>query len=210
MKKFFSIFFSLLMCLTMFSTNALAASSQNITESENLSAGNDDVLTIWETLKVNGDLTVSTNGLLVVNDENEFVTCGGYPDFLCAINLCNQSIIDGILVADNENVEIASVIIPDEESVPLGLISGNRKSEAMPRNVAHGCSIQALDLLTMCENNYQTLSDYYYQMLRLSVINPNLSPWGATVGFWIGKVAEGGDWDYKVQPGVFSLVYYIL
>lgn len=187
----------------MFSTNAFAASYEAVNKPKEISSNNDEVLIIWESLKECGDLKVDANGLLIVNDANDYVATSGYSDFLDIIDLCNESIIEGILVADAESAEIASVIVPEKENIPFGLTCGsiNRKLPVSPRNAAHGCSVQALNLITMCENNYKTLSNYYNDMLRLSIINPNLSPWGATVGFWIGKVAEGGDWDYKVQPG---------
>ena len=62
----------------------------------------------------------------------------------------------------------------------------------------------------MCQNNYDTLHEYHMDMLQLVLVNPNLSPGGATVGFWVSKVEPGGDWDYKVQPGFCAIQFHVL
>lgn len=188
---------SISMCLCLTST-ALAAMADTNTNT-------DDFVYIWTTLQESGALSVGNDGLLHVDENNELCKSQGYSEFIELVNICNESIHDGILVADPDTVEVISVIQPEEEEVPYGLISQNDflddEINIMPLNAAHGCSVQACDLLTMCRNNYKTLSDYHMQMLQLVLVNPNLSPWGATVGFWVSKVEPGGDWDYKVRPG---------
>lgn len=191
MRKIFAgIMF--IMCLS-FSTIAFAAEKGVVAEDDS------DFATAWLIIRDGGYLKVNNEGLLELTANESIKDLDGYDSVVKMIELCNESIQDDILLIDPETLELTSVIMPEEEQQPYGLT--NHVTPIIPRNAAHGCSVQGLSLLNMCKNNYNTLSDYYQRMLRLMLTNPNLSPWGATVGFWISKVEPNGDWDYKTQPG---------
>lgn len=196
MKKCLAFLLSVVMCISLMST-AMAANPIISNDGNNFSY-------IWITLRDSGKLMVGNDGLLYVEENNNLTDVSGYDAFIDLINVCNESISDGILMADAEAVEIKSIMQYDEEQVPYALSSSTKQNSnprVAPYNVAHGCSVQACSLITMCQNNYNTLQEYYEDMLQLSLVNPNLSPWGATVGFWINKVQPYGDWDYKRQIG---------
>lgn len=193
MKKMVSILLSLTVFVAMLGTTAAANNSTETVE----------FVDIWNTLRASGDMIVNDDGLLAVNEHNKLTTTPGYDEFIRLVTVCNESIVAGILVADAETCEVTSVLQQENEYVPNGMmrtISGS-DTGISPMNAAHGCSVQACNLLNMCQNNYDTLHEYHMDMLQLVLVNPNLSPGGATVGFWVSKVEPGGDWDYKVQPG---------
>ncbi|KYH30783.1 hypothetical protein CLTEP_24920 [Clostridium tepidiprofundi DSM 19306] len=52
-----------------------------------------------------------------------------------------------------------------------------------------------------CHKNAKELQDVYDAAEATRIINPNVNPWLVTVGYWVGKVREGGDWDYKRELG---------
>ncbi|WP_312281082.1 polymorphic toxin type 44 domain-containing protein [Oscillibacter sp.] len=156
---------------------------------------------IWVSLRNSGDLSVGSDGLLQVNADNPLLSVQGYESFLNMINICNDSIKNGIIAVDANTVEIFSVLKPDEEPAPPNFTQPMMETTPILREDGHGCSVEHLNLLLLCSRNYETLENYYQEMLRLSLVNPNLSPWGATAGFWVNKVEPNGEWDYKVQPG---------
>lgn len=192
MKKLLAGILSVIMCLS-FVTTAFASEASANTDNDS------DFVSAWITMRDEGYLKVNDEGLLELVESDFIKDLAGYDSVVEMIALCNESIQDDILLVNPETMELTSAITPEQEQQPYGLT--NHATPITPRNGAHGCSVQALNLLNLCENNYNTLSDYYEEMLRLVLINPNLSPWGATVGFWISKVEPNGDWDYKTQPG---------
>lgn len=192
MRKLLAGILLVVMCLS-FSTSAFAAEGSISTDKDG------DFISAWVTVRDKGYLQVNDDGLLELV-ENDFVkNLAGYDSVVEMIALCNESIQDDILLIDPETMELTSVITPEEEPQPYGLV--NPVPPILPRNGAHGCSVQALDLLHLCSSNYSILSNYYQDMLLMLSINPNLSPWGATVGFWVSKVEPNGDWDYKTKHG---------
>lgn len=192
MKKILAGIMSVVMCLS-FSTMAYATESKTIAEDDN------DFVSAWITMRNEGYMIVNDEGLLELVENDSISNLAGYNSVVEMIELCNESIQDNILKIDPETMQLTSVITPEEEPQPYGL--ANHKPPIIPRNGAHGCSVQALDLLNMCENNYKTLSNYYEEMKRLSLANPGLSAWGTTAAYWVSKVKPNGDWDYKTRPG---------
>ena len=177
----------------LISSSALAIESENSIENTSFEY-------IWSGLKENGDLTVGDDGLLYISENNGFSNNQGYGEFLRIVNTLNGSIADGILAADAATVEVVTVFeIPEELLPACKEISADQicLPTAVPYNVGHGCSIPELSMLTICTNNYNTLVTYLNDMNAASAGNPAINPYNATVGFWIGKVAEGCEWDYK-------------
>ena len=192
MRKLLAGILSTIMCLSC-STLALAAEGSTNTDSDS------NFVSAWITMRDEGHLRVNNEGLLELAENDTIKNLAGYDSVVKMIAVCNESIQDDVLLVDPETIELTSVINPEGNQKPYGLT--NHTTPIIPRNGAHGCSVQALDLLIMCKRNYNTLSEYYEKMLRLALINPNLSPWGATVGFWISKVEPNGEWDYKTKHG---------
>lgn len=200
MKKFISVALSLALCLSLF-TNALAVQTNPSID--------DDPIQIWSALRNDHYLTTGDDGLLYVDDNNTFVNMVSYPEFLTLIEMCNDSIRDGILIADHDTAMLKSVIQFETDVIPYGLQVHQELDELVPYNAAHGCSVESLALLQMCQSNYNTLVNYYNKMLEIDEINPDVDPTGATIAYWIALVRPGGEWDYKVHPnfGPYSKQY---
>ena len=193
MKKFFISAVSLVLCLSVL-TSAFAI--------EKISPI-DDPIQIWLELRNEHYLTVGNDGLLYVEPDNMFTNMSTYPEFLNLIDVCNDSIRDGFLLVDQDTGMMRSAIQFETEVVPYGLSSQNEPNEPdeiIPYNGAHGCSVQALALLQMCQRNYNTLVNYYEEMRQLANIYPEVDPMGMAVAYWIANVRPGGEWDYKVHP----------
>lgn len=124
-----------------------------------------------------------------------------YEDYEYIIVLLNEAISKGILALSPNTLQLETVTVLENPQIPYGVINANVRFEMTPRNASHGCSVTGLDLLGLCEENYSTLSTFYWVTFALSLANPAIDAWSTTVVFWISKVAKDGDWDYKAQPG---------
>lgn len=203
MKKIISVLLSVALSISVCSTVFA-------TEATNISNDDEAFVSVWTSLRDSGNLFVDENGYLSVTTNNVFTDMQGYDMVLTAVDNCNIGIASGYLAVDATTGEIKSIYSAEEllenttEILPIN--SGewdlqNLNDGIMPLNTSHGCSVEYLNLITMCRTNYTTLSDYYDTMLKVALVNPYANPYASTVGFWVGKVMEGGDWDYKVQPG---------
>ena len=197
MKKIISII-SFMLCFALAGSNVFAS---NISNTANFENSNSTFEIIWTSLKENGKLTVGEDGLLDVTDENEFENAEGYSEFLRIVAVCNDSIKQGILAVNTETVELytpdyieCSKLLDEVEKYYDNSLA---EQYVIPRNGAHGCSYSALNLLNLCERNYQTIVSYLADMQEAAITNPNLDPYSGTVAFWVGKVRPNGAWDYK-------------
>lgn len=193
MIKIIAVILSLILCINI-DISMVSATNYNAEAS---------ISDLWAYMRGKGNLTVGSDGLLHLNNIEELKQYLKGEQFIETISICNEAIQDGILVADMDMVEISSVIQFGEKYIPYGILHSDDevKDYKQLRNGAHGCSVQGLALLSMCSQNYETIRDFYYKMLELVIINPNLDAGLATVGFWISKVEPNGDWDYKVKNG---------
>ena len=66
-------------------------------------------------------------------------------------------------------------------------------SLATSNTSAHGCGYEQIDFRGMCESNYNQIKDIF----TISSYSSWSDAYGTTVGYWVGKVRGGGDWDYK-------------
>jgi len=141
------------------------------------------------------------------------LTCRG------TVDVCNYSIIEGILAVDANTLEITNApprdiaqalfnadcsAVPDYDDnggCTADDQMGTDEPSTPSRNGAHGCSVQELSLLIMCQNNYNAVQNYYNDMVYMIKFGSTLDPGMAAASFWIAKVMPGGIWDYKVQPG---------
>lgn len=62
-------------------------------------------------------------------------------------------------------------------------------------------SIETIDLIGMCDDNYSSLQTVYWVAFAAGFVVPGVAPWSTTVIYWVNKVREGGDWDYKRLEG---------
>ena len=193
MKKFFSV------CMVL----AMAVSFCNIVSyASAVDTTNSARMGVWSASLENGVIVVSENGLFEVLGDVEDTKANERLQHL--LKVCNESIKDGILII-NTNGEIESKLKIDESlgTVPYGLRNSNNTDapvQISPLNAAHGCSFDALNLILLCDNNYTELVDYYNDMLELGEAYDDLDPYAATISWWVIKVNNGGDWDYKKNP----------
>ena len=155
---------------------------------------------IWRELREEGYLYVDSDGMLNVLSNAFIDQCDTYPEFLRLVEECNDSIQKGILEVDTNTLQLKSVATNIPQSIQEARKVPNKKSGFVTYGGMHGCSETDLNLLLLCQNNYNTIESYYDDMLNLSVINPDLDPWTSTVSYWVGKVQEYGEWDYKRNP----------
>ena len=194
MKKFLATLLLVAMCTALMGTTY---ATEKISSKQEAT-----VVDIWLTLRETGELYVDSNGFLRVK-ENGLVNEKEYEKFLHQIGICNESIASGILAVDSET---ATVMCPEDYSSKMPIHDWARESEnanaenVVPLNVAHGCSIPALDILSICRKNYNALKNYHMEMISLEQSNPGFDGFSATLGFWIMKVKPEGEWDYKRHP----------
>lgn len=175
----------------------------------------EQVQALWESLK-NEAITVDTNGHLIINDYyEEFLLQPGYATLAESINIWNDAVDHDILHIDAATFELSNTDsieeLPEEVSVKLrsyddtnlAIVSEeriyNQREYVTPPVDLGGCSYPKLDLLSMCEQNYQTIVKFYNSMLLAMQLNPNaaIDPATSTIAYWVGFVKEGGAWDYK-------------
>ncbi len=198
MKRVFSIIMALCLALSCLTTVAYAV--EDVPAAYNSSKAT----SLWPLLKEGGYLVVNEAGYLEIVTDNPYATHPKYEEFIGIIQMCNELVADNVLAVAPGTVELSTVSTYDAYSVKLEFernlaekLSSNRVDNTVsPRN-AHGCSYSTLNLLGLCENNYQTIVSNYNTMVDLQVYNPGIDPWSSTVGYWVGHVMEGGQWDYK-------------
>ena len=177
-------------------TNDMAFDSSNIVPSQEqlqLSA-------LWKQTFRDGVLYVD-NGYFVIGD------------------LAAYSLPDGDIIEFHKLVEFANKLIRYKMITPSNTESGFEAIEitqetfdSMLRDTPsslppvvyiepHECGYPSLNVGAMCFDNYNELEEYYDMCVQVSIISPDFDPYLATAGYWVGKVREGGDWDYKSQPG---------
>lgn len=184
-----------------------------------------DVADIWIELRESSKLLVNNEGFLYVVD-NKYVNHPAYESFLKAIEQCNLSISEGITIA-TESVhlefteEIASTYEelnniraafeqPDSVSFIAEFDNNIQEPGAsvfvyVPPSAenddggGHFCSRCNIDIITLCESNYQSLVTYYESMLLANLVGSTVDPWTSTVALWLNRVRPNGVWDYKVS-----------
>ena len=124
-----------------------------------------------------------------------------YEEFLHMFDVANQAIELGLCGVDPVSHEIYSVPLT-RDIIERALNVGENSCEPELYSADnHGCSYPDLYLGGIVSTNYDTIRDFWDEMIQLSLKNPNIYPKAATIGFWVGKIQEGGEWDYKVKPG---------
>lgn len=206
MKRVISILVAAMLCISI-SIPAMAAETSTF----DLDSVSQDAVDIWVSLREEGGITADKKGILTVNEENSYIDRIGYTRFLEAIVLYNDLISNGIIAVDSQTGELVTCItgrVPEQI-----IIEGERHiqeqikthvSPSIPNRslAAHSCSYPDLDLIGMCEDNYNELDAVYALNKIIEAANPSGLPtaWLSTAIYWVNKVREEGDWDYKTQP----------
>lgn len=197
MKKLLSIVLVLSMCLSL---SIGAAASYSTSE--------DKALNIWVSMRESGKLFVNENGLLELNADNEFSEKEGYDYFLHLVDVSNESIVDGILVADKETAFLEStsdwdndLLLQIKESVEENSNNEDQPIEITPARAGnHGCSLPFINILNLCAANRSALENYHHEMVMLATVNPGMDGWRETLDWWMLKLQDNGEWDYKTNP----------
>lgn len=207
MKKIIAVFIALILCVNI-SAPAIAVESSPA----ELDRASQEAVNIWLSLYDEGEITVDEKGILKVNEENSYVGKAGYDLFLEAVALYNESILAGIFEVDDQTGEImncTSVHVPDQiiiegekhiRSQLQSHVSITTANSALAL-AAHSCSYPDLDLIKLCEDNYNELNNVYKLYKVIDAVAAGVSAWLCTAGYWVSKVMENGEWDYKTQPG---------
>lgn len=205
MKRIISVILSFVFLFTLSGNVAYATNvdgNEFLTQQEMIANAPIDVIAIseaWSDMKSSGTLVANDDGLLYLDYDQS--TRNTYKEYEYIVALLNEAISKDILALDPDTLQLETVTVLENSQIPYGVTHPAVRSNSSPRNAAHGCSITGLDLIALCEENYSTLSTFYWVTFALTLTNPAIDAWSTTVVFWVSKVAEGGDWDYKVQPG---------
>ncbi len=169
----------------------------------------DNDLSVWSLYDEANELgyvSVDDSGHYVLDPQIQSLTNSTslYHELLHMFDIANDSISRGLCYVDPETYELVSVSLTREIIEQATFIDHDAaaNNDATPYSSSnHGCAFSDLYLGGVVSTNYAIISDYWDEMIQLSIKNPNLYPKAATIGFWVGKIQEGGEWDYKVKPG---------
>jgi hypothetical protein len=208
MKKLISIAVTVILCISI-SIPAKAVETSTL----DLDSVSQDAADIWVSLREEGGITADEEGVLTVDKENSCVGRVGYTRFLEAIALYNELIVDEIIEVDAQTGELTNclanqlperTIMEGEQHIQSQIQSDVPIVVPKPKRslVSHRCSYPNLNLIEMCGNNYKELNRIYSLNKIIEAVNPSgiHTAWLTTAIYWVNKVRENGDWDYKVQP----------
>lgn len=201
LKKILSISMVIAMVMAIF---AVPVSAETIDPTSGLYNAS-DIVYIWETLRDEGKM-YNNNGHIAVMP-NALQAHASYPDFVEIIEFTNNSIDQGIayicndaplLVATHSDAEIQAMLDSLSRQV-------SQTDEPMQDNATYAyqaANAEDLDLIGLCEDNYDFIVTYYDGCMVIQMANPTTySAWAATVTCWVTRVMPGGNWDYKVRDG---------
>ncbi|SDZ68439.1 toxin 44 [Evansella caseinilytica] len=182
MKKafFISCFVSISFFLSLGVTNAASNFSEIQTTEE-----------LHQELKNQKMILLDENGMIALPDNIDSLGAKQnlIDEYINMIDLTNQQIEDGIISMDQElNVEPFTV-----EEVADKVYQLDQKQNETLQPQADSC----ISLVHLVEKNRDELEEVFRTQLA---VNPT-SAYTFAVGWWVGKVMEGGAWDYKIQPG---------
>lgn len=110
-------------------------------------------------------------------------------DFLDSVSKLNEGVKRGIIYFD-------------ENLIPHAVdISKSHGINNPPSIMYIPDEPPTFNLMGTLHANVQELDDVLEMYLEVAKWNPGFNPYLALIGYWLGKVMEGGDWDYKRQLG---------
>lgn len=220
MKKLISV----LLVVASVSSLVITASASNINQkpnkfvgvyvqdiSEELYEKRYEIAQCWTDLVENKEISVQEDGKFALKS-NRKLDEDMYQYISCILDAYNDAINVGALKvsADTDNKLQYVLQNVDEKTISelqkkYGRTSQLNTSPSIndklsPR-VRHYCSRTSVDLLALCSSNYNTLKNFYWSSFILTLTNPYINAWETTAVYWVNKVREKGDWDYKTQPG---------
>ncbi|MFY3790343.1 polymorphic toxin type 44 domain-containing protein [Ureibacillus sp. MALMAid1270] len=148
-----------------------------------------------------GLVNLESNGeIIYLGDEKSLeISSESYTEFLEKIESSNFLVGLKVAKVDNEyniillsSEEIADVIYENDKKSKSNV---NLDSSVTPFGIDPG--LPTINLKSLVESNKRELEDFYSAVLKTS---PQTAYYAA-VGYFVGKVREGGEWDYKIQPG---------
>ena len=119
-----------------------------------------------------------------------------FEEYEKAMDSANKFVILGIASFDEDY----QIIVPSQDEVADIVAENDKNNEISTKIAGPDPGLEELNLKSLVENNRTELEDIYDTALELWPFT-NVDPYTTTVGFFVGKVREGGEWDYKVQPG---------
>ena len=211
LKKILSIIISLTLMLSVFT---ISASATTIADSGQ-DCGNDEIVEIWNQLRREGKMYCIDGEIAIYPNSLEMHP--RYHDFLETIEFTNETIRQGIAyICDEDQVlvatysEIALQARLDYISSQIDTIGQNEYYA--PDSSSRAINAEYLNLIGLCEDNYDFIVTYYDGCMVIQMANPTTySAWAATVTCWVTRVRENGPWDYKTRDEymdkTFSVVY---
>ncbi|PLR75200.1 hypothetical protein CU633_22405 [Bacillus sp. V3-13] len=148
------------------------------------------------------------NGLIKIPDNLSSLGVNQdlFDKYINMVNITNQQIQDGIISMDKElNVKPFTI-----EEIADKIYENDKKNDENNISFSTLSTSSYLDLVDLVETNRDELEAIYNTQ---ATFNPS-GAYNFTVGWWVGKVREDGDWDYKVQPGfspwykTFNMAHY--
>lgn len=152
----------------------------------------------WLYLKDLNLLSLDESGHLLLSDNLAIPDM--YKDYLDMIDFINR-LVDVKLLEISEAFDLKGLDITEESLALISQESDDCLPPITPYYEPHDCQYPRLNVSYLCMQNYNTLSDFYDNMLLVASLYPDINPYISTVSFWIGKVGENCAWDYKTQPG---------
>lgn len=197
MKKVLPLLF---ICFLLFNGLALASPSNN--DSEVITTPQE----IHKVVVANHWGSLTTAGQLVVNvtAADLGVSDTLFNQYLSDVSNLNNAVKEGLLTF-NYNLEM-NVLTPEEYkdyAVQEGINFRIQSQFIVPFSdpgappFRNAYSIAAGNLATLKNFYNSAMTSYMYS----GYPNAGAMAYSASIGFFIGKVQEGGEWDYKVQPG---------
>lgn len=154
----------------------------------------------YATLKEEGLLLTSDDGVMTLSDVSSASTflretMDAYNSLL-EIGLVKYN--NGSYSCDlNELAEDGDFVITEEMGLDFsGLVGAQQGGSISPMAEICGCNNPQLGLGSMVSRNTNDVRGVY---LSAAVYNPS-GAMASAIGYWVGKVQEGGDWDYKSKP----------
>lgn len=197
MKKMISIMLVLAMVLPcmMFPAYAtelptagnLSDEEQEIYEDRNeyLQLKSDGKIEVSEDGKmtITSSANVSVSLMESIGDVNKMIDIGlvtyQQNEYICPLEEIAKT--DSFIITEDDNADFSH-----DSAYPI-----------TPYAEVCSCTYSPLGLGAMVKRNTQEIRNCFLSMAK---INPTQAL-PAAMGLWVGKVREGGEWDYKVKPG---------
>ena len=143
----------------------------------------------------NGDITIESDGKYILCNSNSM------PDDLKNSIVEINKLIDVGLIRYKDGSyscpleEIctdSSFVITQEDNISF--VEDDPLDIAIPYGPVHECDYSYLNLGALVRKNTKDVRGCFLAMAK---VNPSIA-FSSAIGYWVGKVREGGDWDYKL------------